>query len=297
MRFDEVDLDLFRHIAEAGSITHGAARANLALTAASMRVRHMEERLGVVLLDRKRHGVTLSPAGRVLLAHGRELLAQIDRLREELSLFHGGLAGQVRVLANTNAYTSFLPEICSRFLRLNSNIDIHITERPSEAIIPSIADGSADIGIVAAEIDVGGLCAKPFATDRYVLITPTDHPLADHAQLDFVRSLDFPFVAGPSHGLFVSKALRLGRNIRTRIKLREDGQVCQLVSEGIGIGIVTLSSAQLALRSWRIRQVELTDSWASRQMFACVRDEGSLSKPARLLFEHLAQVARPAGGA
>ena len=35
MRFDLVDLGLFRHVVEAGSITHGAARANLALAAAS----------------------------------------------------------------------------------------------------------------------------------------------------------------------------------------------------------------------------------------------------------------------
>jgi molybdate transport repressor ModE-like protein len=297
MRFDEVDLDLFRHIAEAGSITHGAARANLALTAASGRIRHMEERLGVVLLDRKRHGVALTPAGRVLLAHGKELLLQIDRLREELSLFHGGLAGHVRVLANTNAYTSFVPEIFSGFLLAHPNIDIRIAERASEAIIPLVADGTADVGIVAAETDLGGLYAKPFATDRYVVITPPDHPLADRDRLDFAEILDFPVVAGPSHGLFVSKAQRLGRTIKTRIKMREDGQVCRLVSERVGIGIVTFSSAQFASRSRPIRQIELNDSWASRRMFACVREPSALSKPAQLLFDHLMEVARPVSGA
>ncbi len=39
MRFDFTDLNLFRHIVEAGSITHGAARSNLALAAASTRIR------------------------------------------------------------------------------------------------------------------------------------------------------------------------------------------------------------------------------------------------------------------
>jgi DNA-binding transcriptional LysR family regulator len=38
MRFDLTDLSLFRYIVEAGSITHGAERANLALAAASTRV-------------------------------------------------------------------------------------------------------------------------------------------------------------------------------------------------------------------------------------------------------------------
>ena len=42
MRFDLTDLSLFRHVVEAGSITHGAERAHLALAAASTRIRNME---------------------------------------------------------------------------------------------------------------------------------------------------------------------------------------------------------------------------------------------------------------
>ncbi|MEA2996487.1 MAG: hypothetical protein QOG74_2036, partial [Alphaproteobacteria bacterium] len=42
MRFDLADLSLFRHVVEAGSITHGAERANLALASASTRIRNME---------------------------------------------------------------------------------------------------------------------------------------------------------------------------------------------------------------------------------------------------------------
>ncbi|MFC6046870.1 LysR family transcriptional regulator, partial [Methylobacterium hispanicum] len=54
MRFDLVDLSLFRHVVEAGSITHGAARAHLALAAASTRIRGLEESLGAALLTRSR---------------------------------------------------------------------------------------------------------------------------------------------------------------------------------------------------------------------------------------------------
>ncbi|MFD0937344.1 LysR family transcriptional regulator, partial [Methylobacterium trifolii] len=57
MRFDLVDLGLFRHVVEAGSITHGAARANLALAAASTRIRGLETSLGAALLTRGRLGI------------------------------------------------------------------------------------------------------------------------------------------------------------------------------------------------------------------------------------------------
>src|SRR5687768_12196968 len=110
LRFDLADLSLFRHVVEAGSITHGAERANLALAAASTRIRQMEEAIGAALLVRSRQGVTPTQAGRTLLQHARTMLRQAERLREDLGAYAGGLAGQIRVLSNTNALTEFLPE-------------------------------------------------------------------------------------------------------------------------------------------------------------------------------------------
>ena len=66
MRFDLVDLSLFCHVAEAGSIT-APNRVHLALAAASTRIRHMEETLGAPQLVRGRQGVTPTQAGRTLL--------------------------------------------------------------------------------------------------------------------------------------------------------------------------------------------------------------------------------------
>ena len=57
MRFDFTDLNLFRHIVEAGSITHGAERSNLALAAASTRIRKMELAFGTELLIRGGQGL------------------------------------------------------------------------------------------------------------------------------------------------------------------------------------------------------------------------------------------------
>ena len=115
MRFDLADLSLFRHVVDAGSITHGAERAHLALAAASTRVRNMEAALGVPLLTRGRQGVTPTQAGRTLLQHARTILRQAERLHEDLGAYGGGLAGQIRVLSNTNALTEFLPEALSSF--------------------------------------------------------------------------------------------------------------------------------------------------------------------------------------
>ena len=71
MRFDLVDLQLFLHVLDAGSITAGSRRAHLALASASERIQHMEETLGVPLLVRGRRGVQPTAAGsaRVFTPH------------------------------------------------------------------------------------------------------------------------------------------------------------------------------------------------------------------------------------
>ena len=166
MRFDLADLSLFRHVVEAGSITHGAERAHLALAAASTRIRNMEDVLGVPLLTRGRQGVTPTQAGRTLLQHARAILRQAERLHEDLGAYSGGLAGQIRVLSNTNALTEFLPEALSSFLAAHPNVSIDLEERLSDEIVGLIAEGVADLGVVAGTVDAGGL--ETFRSDATV---------------------------------------------------------------------------------------------------------------------------------
>src|SRR5260370_37807040 len=113
MRFDFTDLGLFRHVVEAGSITHGAARSNLALAAASTRIRKMEESFGTELLVRGRAGVVPTHAGRTLLQHARSILAQSERMQEDLTPYARGFAGRVRVLSTTHTLSELLPEVLS----------------------------------------------------------------------------------------------------------------------------------------------------------------------------------------
>src|ERR1051326_8567230 len=166
MQFDLADLDLFRHVVEAGSITHGAERAHLALGAASTRIRHMEEAFGATLLMRSRQGVTPTQAGRTLLQHARAILRQAARLREDLGAYGGGFAGHVRMLSNTNALTEFLPEALTAFLAAHPHVSVDVEERLSDEIVGIIAEGVGDIGIVAGAVDAGRAVPLPLRSDR-----------------------------------------------------------------------------------------------------------------------------------
>lgn len=291
MRFDIPDLSLFRHVVEAGSITQGAARAHLALAAASTRIRNMEDAIGAPLLIRNRQGVTPTQAGRTLLAHARAILRQAERLREDLGAYSGGFFSQVRILSNTNALTEFLPDVLSSFLTAHPHVSIDLEERLSDEIVGLIGEGVGDIGIVAGTVDTSRLETFPFRSDRFVLVTARDHPLARRDKIAFAEVLDYDFVgldrASALQRFLADKASRIGRPLKLRVQLRSFDAVCRLVERNAGIGIVPETTVRWAERSMAIKAVDLTDTWALRDLTICVRDVTQLSSFARQLVEHM----------
>ena len=291
MRFDFTDLNLFRHIVEAGSITHGAERSNLALAAASTRIRKMELSFGTELLVRGRASVTPTQAGRTLLQHARGILAQSEKLQEDLSPYARGLAGQVRVLSNTNALTEFLPETLSSFLTSYPDISVDLEERLSDEIVGLIAEGTGDIGIVAGTVDIGGLDTFPYRSDRFVLVVPRGHPLAGRDRIGFAEVLDYDMVgldrASAIQRFLAEKATRAGRALRLRVQLRSFDAICRLVECNVGVGVVPETTVKRTGRTMAVDAVQLIDPWALRDLHICVRDVAALPPYARQLVDHL----------
>lgn len=293
MRFDLVDLRLFLRVAEAGSITHGAARANMALASASERIRGMELELGAPLLQRSRRGVALTEAGRTLAHHAQLVMQQIEHMQAELSEFTGGTKGFIRLVANASALSEFLPEALRAFLAENRGIDIDIEEKPSHDIIRLVAQGFADIGIVADIVDFGELETFPFAVDRLVLVVPRRHPLIGVRRVAFRDLLDYEFVGmGAGNALqqhLGQRAVQLGRPLKLRVRLGSFDAVCRMVENGVGLAVIPETAAQRCRRTMSIHMVRLSDPWALRHLHVCVRQFSALPAYARLLVRRLAQ--------
>jgi DNA-binding transcriptional LysR family regulator len=292
MRFDLTDLRLFQHVVEAGSITHGAERVHLAIAAASTRIRNMEAALGAPLLHRGRQGVQPTEAGRTLLYHARVLLQQAARMRGDLAEYANGIRGQVRLMSNTNALTEFLPEALSAFLAAHPQVSIDLEERLSDEIVAAVADGGADVGIVAATVELAGLEVLPFRVDRFVFVVTPGHPLSTKERIGFADALDYDFVgldrASALQRFLSEKAERIGRRLRLRVQLRSFDAVCRLVECNVGVGVVPATTAERHARTMSIHRIELIDEWAVRKLTICVRRRADLPVYARELVEHLA---------
>jgi DNA-binding transcriptional LysR family regulator len=296
MHFDLVDLRLFVAVAEARSITHGAARVHLALASASERIKGLEAAVGAGLLIRDRRGVTPTAAGESLLDHARLVLRQIEALRGDLLSFARGLRASVRVLANTSGLSEHLPKALASFLAAHPSINVDVEEHESSDIAQLIASGAADIGVAVEDMLPPTVERYPFCDDNLVLVVRRGDALARHRRVAFADVLgrDFVGLSGVSalHDHVVKQAVHLGARLRFRARMRSFDAVCELVGAGAGIAVIPEAAARRCRRAMAIQPIRLREPWAKRRLVVCTQDVRTLSKPALGLFEHLRRAAR-----
>ncbi|AFN78145.1 LysR family transcriptional regulator [Stutzerimonas stutzeri DSM 10701] len=291
MRLDLADLHLFLCVADAGSITQGAARANLALASVSARLRSIEADAGIALLERHPRGVITTEAGEALAHHARLMLRQQALLKDELQDFATGTRGTLHLYTNTAALTEFLPSRLAPWLADRPRLHVELKERTSSDIVRTVAAGLTEAGIVSDAIDAQGLQLQPVAKDRLALIAPAGHPLAYRSRVHFAEVLDEPFV-----GLAAGSALQdhieeharaAGHMLTLRIRMKNFEGLCEMVAHGVGLGIVPQRVASRYRRRHGYRTIALADDWAHRHLCLCFRDWETLSSPMQSLLVHL----------
>lgn len=278
-RFDLTDMQLMVNIGEEKSMTKAAERSFLSLPAASNRIKNLENNLGTSLLYRSSHGVTLTPAGEAFVKHSMNVLLQLEHLNADIKEFASGVKGKLRVFANTTAMSEFMPSILSRYLHQHPEVSIELKERLSHKIVQSVAEGIADIGVVAG-IDTEQAEHKtlefiPYRQDNLVLITPENHVLSSLTQVSFSETLAFDYISlsewSAIHHFLRQAADQLGQPLRFRVEVGGFEAICRMVAANVGIAVVPETVAQRQAEHNRICQIKLTDEWAIRQLYVCFR--------------------------
>lgn len=294
MRYDLTDLHLFAAVATCGSLTQGAERVHLAPASASARIRRLEENIGTPLFERLPRGVVLTAAGEAMLRHTRRVLGELASIEAELAPFAHGTAGVVRLFANTSALGGHLPLDLASFLARHPQVDVVLEEHDSPTIITALVDGSADIGIVSTEVSGPELSVVPYRQDRLILVCPPDHPLAARTAVAFSETLGEHFISVGGESamrlFLVARAKDSGRRMRERAQVRSFEAVCKMVAAQAGIAIVPRSAALDAQRALPLALVDLSDTWASREMKLCYRKDQTLTRYQRELLTHLTLV-------
>ena len=290
-QLDPVSLRLFVAVMEEGTIAEAATREHIAASAVSKRMSELEKILNTELFMRSNKGTVATAAAFALLNLARSVLNDLDDIFAQMSEYSSGVRGHVRVFANISAITQFLPDELKSFMVNYPLVQIHLQERISSVIAKAVADNEADIGILNAGNYGQNVTQLPYHDDELVVIVPVGHALTGKKSVTLHEALDYDFVgAHPGSAMnnqLTKAASDLGRTLRLRIQVSSYDALCLMVASGMGIGVIPRKSAQLYLRSLKIRCVTLSEPWAARKLVVCVRAYDALSPVAQLLVNHL----------
>ncbi|HVL76549.1 MAG TPA: LysR substrate-binding domain-containing protein [Noviherbaspirillum sp.] len=294
MHFDLTDLRLLVSVAESGSLSRAAASFPIALSAASNRLRHLEDRVGLTLFVRHADGMTPTPAGRVALEHARRVLAETRQMREALESLGGKRRVAIRVAANTVANSAYLPPALGPFLRDFPEVDLQVEERSSRDVLRNVQAGEVDIGVLDGNLPLRDVVSLPFRHDRMVLLAPQGHALAARGHCLLRDALGFPFVGMPVERAmqrFVEDmATALGRPLSMRVRAPSFYAIAQLVAQDVGLAVLPEEAARRHAATVPVAIVVLDDSWATRELRLCVRSLDGLNAQARQLVQYLTGV-------
>lgn len=142
-----LDSDLLRTfatIADCGNLTLAAGQLNRTQSAISVQLRKLETRLDVALFERTSRGMTLTPAGELLLPKARLILAEI---RQASMLFDKPLAGSIRIGLPDDFNDTRLGQILADFAQTHPGVNVVASSGCTSQYPAGIARGDMDIAV------------------------------------------------------------------------------------------------------------------------------------------------------
>lgn len=189
-RIDLVSMRLLVDCVQFGSLSAAAEQAHVALPAASRRIKELERVAGEALFERPGRTLQATAAGRVFYRHAVGILQSIELLGTELTNMQLGSVTQVRLCASTAAISQSLCPILREYALEFPRVRIELEEQVSEAVVKSLREGRADVGVFVEVQETQGLDCQAFDHDELVFVIPHGHRLAGKEPLRFADALD-----------------------------------------------------------------------------------------------------------
>lgn len=145
---DLKQLEYFVHVAELGSFTRAATYLQVAQPALSRQVRSLEVELRQPLLDRNGRGVTLTEAGKRLLAHARGILQQVQRARDDLEDQRGAATGRLAIALPPSVSRTLTGPLVQAFREQLPRATLTVVEGLSAYALEWLAIGRVDGAVV-----------------------------------------------------------------------------------------------------------------------------------------------------
>lgn len=176
-----MELKHLRSFCTLGETLHfgrAAARLNIVQPALSGHIKHLEEEIGVQLVDRSRNHVFITLAGQNFLLEARRVLSILDEAQKSTRHISAGTVGNVRLGFVSSIIPMFGGKLFQHFAERYPFIQFDLMEMNSVRQVEAIAEHRLDIGFVRLPLQHLDVDIRPIGKEPFFAVLPPHHPLA-----------------------------------------------------------------------------------------------------------------------
>ncbi|WP_335972115.1 MULTISPECIES: LysR family transcriptional regulator [Streptomycetaceae] len=289
--------DLLLSVARLGSLGAAAREHGISQPAASSRIRYLERRTGVTLLERSPQGSRLTAQGALVADWARTALDAAAALEAGLTSLHLTAEARLPVAASMTIAEYLLPHWLVRFHQAVEGTAVALTTGNSDEVAAAVLGGAAAIGFVEGPAVPRGITADPVGRDELKVVVHPGHPWARRRPQDALTpdELAATSLVSREHGsgtrLYLERALRAvsGRRLAAPvIEVSSTTAIKTAVAEGVAPAVLSSLAVERDLAAGTLVAVPVDGLDLTRTLRVARRTGQDFSGAAR----ELAAIAR-----
>ncbi|MEO0530957.1 MAG: LysR family transcriptional regulator [Planctomycetota bacterium] len=171
-------LKVFCDIIRLGSFSKAAELNGVSQPSASQLVHHLEERLGVQLIDRSKRPFVVTPEGKLYHDGCRDVVRRYEELEDLVRQCHESPAGRLRVAAIYSVGLGQMHRVVEEFRDERSGVDLHVEYMHPDQVRAAVLAGEADLGVTSYPEAGKQLSITPWRDEPFAVAVDPRHPLA-----------------------------------------------------------------------------------------------------------------------
>ncbi len=277
-------LEIFCTIAEHRSFSRAAAVHDVTQSAVSQSVAHLEESIGVQLVDRSKRPLVLTPAGKRYWQGLRDVLRNYHRLEDEVRCTSQQLSGQITIGAIVSVGLSYMPAATEEFGRLHPEVEVKTAFGSNKRIFELTEEGEVDLGLVSYPRNTKRLQSILWQQEPMRLVCSSEHPLANQNEISSSRINGMEMI-GFDRELQLRQEIdhclsKAGVHVNVQLEFDNVDSMIRAIQANRGIGIIPEAAVRRETANGSLRVVACRELRMTRPLGIIFRRSGRLHRAA-----------------
>jgi DNA-binding transcriptional LysR family regulator len=240
-------LQYFLGVASELHFSKASEKLFIAQPALSRQIQQLENELGVVLFERDKRNVRITPAGEYLQTEATKILAQLDNVRLRTQQIHKGEEGELRIGHPGSAVYSVLPPLLSALRLYFPNIKTNLSEIMDRDLYTFLNNYQIDIGFIREPLPDKNICSKVIFEESIALILPENHPITQENFTSLAQVKDESFILLPRlsgttyHDMLSQMCEKSGFLPNVVHESNYGATILKLVEQNLGVSLMPIS--------------------------------------------------------